>query len=181
MVRIDLGPAQAWVCACRDEALLNDPSTLSADQEGDLGSAYLRLPPEDAEGVLRWRPAQWEALRSLLKDPMQGLSALALGALPAATQALLLDSADRELPIVIRVNRDPRVPPGPPLTLIGLRALANGAKARFEVRDVDLVKRVPRLRKRIPAAASPVSILARVPVGERETGNVRSNGDGASA
>ncbi len=176
-VRIDVGETYAQVCACQDELPPSNPTDPHEDQTEDRRIAYVRLPPEDVQGIHRWRPAQWEALRALLKDPMRGLSALALGALPDATQALLMDSVGRDLPTVIRVNLDPRGPPGPPLIMVGLRALANMAKAQFEIREVAVVQRSPQLRKRSPSVGGTIELLLPGALNEPEKGNLGSSGD----
>ena len=156
-VRVDLDQAQARVCACRDPLPSTDRRSVGPELRKFPSESPILIPPEDAEGLLRHFRAQWVALRSLLKDPMQGLAALGLGVLPNSTQDLIVDSLDRGVPVVLRVNLGPDRFESPPLPLIGLRALGSTSPIRLEVRELKERSRSPlgSARRRLRAVSAP--------------------------
>ncbi len=88
---------------------------------------------------------------------MEGLAALGLGVLPNSTQDLIVDSLDRGVPVVLRVNLGPGRFENPQLPLIGLRALGHTSSIRLEIRELQELSRSHpgSARRRLRAVSAP--------------------------
>ncbi len=139
LIRIDSTVENAFVCAC----------SRPARQGAENGPSLAPTPLDPAHPVghsidpLGSRRDDFaRALRTLLKDPEQGMAAAALASLPQDVMEHLLLAVDDRRPVVLRVNHGEASGPDQAMAILGLRALAKGLGFTLEVREsVDLPSR----------------------------------------
>ena len=132
LIRIDSTVENAFVCACSRPASQGAgsgpaPALTELDPAHPVGHSV------DPLGSKREDFAR--ALRTLLKDPEQGMAAAALASLPQDVMEYLLLAVHDHRPVILRVNHGEGSGPDQAMTILGLRALAKGLGFTLEVRE----------------------------------------------
>ncbi len=132
MVRVDVDHERSVTCACYG-ALPGESFPTPPKYEA---SGQVSLTPDffvEGSGFAQVGREHWEVLRTLLKDPRQGLASLGLAMFPLEVQEVLLRALQEKRTVALRLNVSAGIDSSSNMAVVGIRALCRETGIQFSI------------------------------------------------
>ena len=132
MLRVDVDPERSVTCACYGALpgeSIPSPPRYEASGRVTLAPDFL----VEGSGFAQVGREHWEVLRTLLKDPRQGLASLGLAMFPLEVQEVLLRALQEKRTVALRLNVAAGIDPSSNMAVVGIRALCRETGIQFSI------------------------------------------------